>query len=602
MRIKTKAGRLAFLTGGAVLAAVLIAFAVIALQAIPFLRYPDARAASPFRVPATVQDVRREPNPLSGVNFGLGLMGDREGDWGVVFQESDFDAARDAGFKRIRIQVQFLPHLREEGGSYSIDPAFLSRLDWAIGEVLERDMIAIVDPYRIIPDEQLSFRSRSEREGVEARFLAIWEWLAERYRDYPEALHFELANEPHRPLGGKAWSALARRAIAIIRSEGGGDAARTIVVGVPIRISPVFHTWDQVYGVEDLDLPSADEDPALMITFHYYNPYPFSHQGQTYTPGLARSSWMWMGNTWTDTEAQIAFVRRDFDAVARWAEEHRRAVLLGEFGASVLADLESQVRWTARVREEAEARGMAWTFWDFFRTDGLGSLYDQKTGAWRAEILDALAPPGADDLAREAALVRGLAASLSDPEWKERRKAAEALSSRGPLAAEAVPALIRALADEEWQVRFAAVRSLGAIGSASTEAIPALTGALADAEWQVRNAAAMTLSAFGPSSREAVPALTAALRDPEWQLRESSAIALGAIGPDARPAIAGLIALHGDGEWKPRRAAANAIASISPGDGEARAALKPLLRDPEPLVREATRDALRRKPPRRSSR
>ncbi len=594
MAYRMKSKKIVFLIVGAAVAAVLIGFAVIAVPGLSFLLYPDARAASAFRVPATIRDVSRKPNPLSGVNFGLGFMGDHEGDWGVTFLESDFEAARDAGFKRVRIQVQFLPQLREEGGAISIDPAFLSRLDWAIGEVIERDMIAIVDPYRIIPDDQLSFASRREREEVERKFLGIWGALAERYRDYPEALHFELANEPHRPFDGKAWSALARRAIALIRSKGGGDATRTIVVGVPIRISPVFRAWDQVNGVEDLDLPTADEDPCIMITFHDYNPYPFSHQGQTYTQDLARTSWRWMGNTWTDTEAQIAYVRRDMDAVARWAKEHRRDVLLGEFGASVLADPESQVRWTARVRKEAEARGMGWTFWDFYGVDRLGSLYDQRTGAWRAEILDALMPPSADDRSREAARARELLPVLLSREWKERRKAAEALGGCGPRAAEAVPALTRALADEEWQVRIAAARALGAIGSASIDAVPALTEALRDEEWQVRDAAARTLAAFGPFSRTAAPALTAALADPEWQLRESAAIALGSIGPEARPALGSLISLLKDSEWKPRRAAADALSSIAPGNRQVRAALKPLLRDPELLVREAARNALSR--------
>ncbi len=190
-------------------------------EAIEVLRYPDARSGrGEGPVPsAPAFNVRRERNPLSGVNFGLALQAPREGDWGVVIDESDFDAAMRAGFGHIRVQVRFLPYLSKEEGAYRIDPGLLKRLDWVIGKILERGMIAIIDLYLIIPDDKLSFSSRRDAESIEERFLAVWGILAEHYKDFPPGLYFELANEPHRPLDSEVWNDYARKAIDLIRGS-----------------------------------------------------------------------------------------------------------------------------------------------------------------------------------------------------------------------------------------------------------------------------------------------------------------------------------------------------------------------------------------------
>jgi HEAT repeat protein len=55
----------------------------------------------------------------------------------------------------------------------------------------------------------------------------------------------------------------------------------------------------------------------------------------------------------------------------------------------------------------------------------------------------------------------------------------------GPVAAEAVPALITALSDADEGVRRGAARALGQIGPAASEAVPALTVVLHDPDKDV---------------------------------------------------------------------------------------------------------------------
>jgi HEAT repeat protein len=61
-----------------------------------------------------------------------------------------------------------------------------------------------------------------------------------------------------------------------------------------------------------------------------------------------------------------------------------------------------------------------------------------------------------------------------------RNKAAYAISSMGPAAKAAVPALIEALADDAPTVRFPVEVALREIGPAAKDAVPALTKALDD--------------------------------------------------------------------------------------------------------------------------
>jgi endoglucanase len=356
--------------------------------------YPDAKSKPRIEsyLPETAHNVRRARNDMSGVNFGLALQGPKEGSWGVVLHKSDFDVAQQAGFHYIRVQVRFLSYLSKGEGGYQLDQKLLSRLDWIIKCILERHMIAIIDFYNLVPDEKFTFDSSTDREQNEETFLAVWRILSKRYRDYSGDLFFELANEPHRPITQDMWNEYVHEALVEIRGSGGNNRTRMIVVGVPVRIGRIIHTWDQVNGIEDLEIPSAETDPNIMITFHYYNPYAFTYQGQTYTQDLSAASRIWKGNYWTNSERQRSYVERDFAKIDAWAKANHRKIILGEFGASVYADFGSQVRWTSLVRQEAEYKHMVWIFWDFFSQDKLGSLYNQSTGAWRRPILEALAP------------------------------------------------------------------------------------------------------------------------------------------------------------------------------------------------------------------
>jgi endoglucanase len=575
-----------------------------------FSAYPDSRRSGrPALYTYTkVRTVRKPVNIRSGVNLGVALKGLNGSAWGIELESYDFDMLKSAGFRYIRVPVCFLPYLSEKGDTYRLDEDCLERLDAVLNGILDRGMIAILDFHYLLPEEQYSFDSRAASQRNEREFLAVWDIVARRYAGYPGELYFELANEPREPILPEDWNTYVRKALAIIRSSGGHNDTRGVVVGVNVLIGHVTRSWDNTSGIRYLQVPDPQDDPNIMVTFHYYDPLPFTYQGQTYNETLKRYSGYWLGNRWDNTERQKALIWKDFDVISRWARENGRQVILGEFGVSVHADIESQINWTRFVREEAESRGMIWLFWQFFYEyggDTLGGLYNKTAGFWRSEILGALQPgdlearsavepespgPRDEDAIRAA---QGLMTALRDPEWTVRRNAAETLAGMAPEVELAVPVLTELLEDEEWQVRNSAARALAAAGPASRPAVPVLIEALGDEEWQIRKSAAAALAAIRPAPRAALPGLTHALQDAEWQVRETAALALARQGSAAEPALSELVNLLGDAEWRVRRIAVVALSVVAPVSQDAVEALRSCLGDPEEEVSEATAAVLR---------
>jgi endoglucanase len=298
------------------------------------------------------------------VNLGNALEAPSEGEWGVFLQAQYFRLIREAGFDLVRIPIRWSAHA-EAQSPYAIEEAFFTRVDWAVEQALEQGLTTIINIHHY---DELVRQPAAHRE----RFVALWRQLAARYRDYPDTLWFELLNEPHDRLGGATWNTYAERAIAVIRET---NPTRTIVVGPG--------DWNSVSALSALKLP--EDDRQLVVTFHYYAPFQFTHQGAEWVQG----SNPWLGATWQGSEAERRAVQRDLDEAARWAQANKRRLLLGEFGAYSKADMASRARWTAFVAREAEVRGIDWAYWEFCA--GFG-VYDAAAGTWREPLREALLP------------------------------------------------------------------------------------------------------------------------------------------------------------------------------------------------------------------
>lgn len=70
-----------------------------------------------------------------------------------------------------------------------------------------------------------------------------------------------------------------------------------------------------------------------------------------------------------------------------WSDVARYPIYLGEFGAYGKADMFSRVAFTRLVREQTEARGIPWSYWEL--ASGFG-VYDPVAHRWRGPLFEAL--------------------------------------------------------------------------------------------------------------------------------------------------------------------------------------------------------------------
>ena len=280
------------------------------------------------------------------------------------FEARHFQEIRRGGFDFVRVNLFVFPHL--DAGN-RIDPGFLERLDWVVGEASRAGL-------GIILDEHDFDACAKDVPACRTKLPAVWRQLAGRYRNAPGNVAFELLNEPHGGLDAETWNAFFAELLAVVRET---NPTRTVIVG-PTR-------WNNFNELPTLRLPEADRN--LLVTFHYYEPFRFTHQGASWTEGMKDVS----GVTW-GSEADRAQIAADFAKVAQWSRANRRPILLGEFGAYDRGGTPAAMRgaYAAAVAREAERNGFAWSYWQF---DSDFVVWDMGANAWVRPIKDALIPP-----------------------------------------------------------------------------------------------------------------------------------------------------------------------------------------------------------------
>jgi endoglucanase len=297
-----------------------------------------------------------------GVNFGNGLEAPNEGEWGVTLKEEYFEAIARAGFNSVRVPIRWSAHA-EKDAPWTIDAKFFERIDQVIEQALSRKLAVIINVHHYEGMDR-------DPEARVPRFLALWNQIAERYRDKSDRLFFEALNEPHEKLTEELWNDIFPKALKVIRAT---NPQRAVIVGPG--------HWNSIHSLEKLSLP--EDDRRLIVTFHYYEPHPFTHQGAPWDPQSAK----WKGTTWTGSEKEQDDLRQAFEKAAAWGKTNNRPMFLGEFGSYEVGDMQSRAAWTRAVAREAERHAIAWCYWEF----GAGfGVFDREAGNWRESLKSAL--------------------------------------------------------------------------------------------------------------------------------------------------------------------------------------------------------------------
>ncbi|MER8446345.1 glycoside hydrolase family 5 protein [Mesorhizobium sp. M1066] len=245
-------------------------------------------------------------------------------------------------------------------------------------------------------------------------------------RFQPGRVALEPVNEPAQACASNVWLQIQ---LALL------TAARASAATLPLVVTG--GCGSMVSGLTALDPAPLSPFEPILFTFHFYEPYLFSHQGAPWMrepvyrslnnvpwPASAGSLEQTLASVRArmaqDTETpedakQAAYAETErvlkvyFDAqpdrwfvdkylrqVRDWGDAHGLAperIIMGEFGALrtdaryVAAPNPDRVRYIADVRRSAEELGFAWALWDLF--DGMGMM-DDTTRALDPAVIEAL--------------------------------------------------------------------------------------------------------------------------------------------------------------------------------------------------------------------
>jgi endoglucanase len=325
-------------------------FAVLAMPAAAGAQQPASAAADPFPFHRGVNVLGYDPYWKDASK--------------ARFQWRHFAEIKRAGFDHVRLNLFAFDHM---GKDNRIDPRWLEKLDRVIREAQSAGL-------GIILDEHDFGACAKDVPACRIKLPAFWRQIAPRYRDMPRNVAFELLNEPHEALDAVTWNAFLLDLLAAVRES---NPDRVVVIGPT--------SWNSFRELPSLKLP--EDDRNILVTFHYYEPFHFTHQGASWAGEEVKGM---KGVAWEATKDRPQ-IHADFDKAAAWAVANRRPILLGEFGAYDKSGTPEAMRvaWTDAVAREAEGHGFGWASWQF---DSDFLAWDMKRDTWVEPILRALIP------------------------------------------------------------------------------------------------------------------------------------------------------------------------------------------------------------------
>ncbi|MDB5084554.1 MAG: glycoside hydrolase family 5 [Bacilli bacterium] len=304
---------------------------------------------------STLTSAQRDISPQNlmqkmtlGINLGNTLDAPNEGEWShnLKAQPYYFDDFKKEGFTFVRIPIQWGSHT-EKTAPYTIDKAWLDRVQQVVDWSLSRGFITMIDTHH---EDWLM----QDYQGNVARLDAIWTQIAERFKNEPTTLVFEIFNEPHFNMTLTDTDDMNQRELRIIRST---NPTRNVVISGTMSSS-----------ITKITIP---KDNHLIATFHYYNPLNFTEN---------------KGETW-GTDKDIQTVKGDFGHIKQWSEQNNIPVLMGEFGVVDSVPAEQRVLWIQTVVQDAQKNGFAYAYWN---DAGQYAIYNRVDRTWDANVLNVL--------------------------------------------------------------------------------------------------------------------------------------------------------------------------------------------------------------------
>jgi endoglucanase len=305
--------------------------------------------------------------PTTGVALPLGkcvnlanmLEAPSEGAWGRAFEDADATRIRQAGFTTVRLPVRFSAHALA-GSPFTIDAAFMARVHHVLDTNLAAGLNVILDMHHY---EELF----TDPTGNSVRFAELWRQVAADFRGAPSNVWLELINEPHAQLADSNLMAVLTPALAAVRAT---NPTRPVIIG--------GQNWSGINSLATVPFPN---DPNIVATFHYYDPFDFTHQGAPWVTPVMPTGRRF-GTTADNVQLNAAL-----QTVTNFMTRTGRVPFLGEYGAYDQIPADQRVSYYRAISSAFASIGIQSCAWGYTNTF---NLWRDGTG-WDQPLLAAIA-------------------------------------------------------------------------------------------------------------------------------------------------------------------------------------------------------------------
>ena len=293
--------------------------------------------------------------------------------------ERDVENIAQMGFDHVRLGFDQIV-LEESPGRWR--EAIFAKLMEFVGWCDRRKLNVVLNLHKALGNycdirERVSLLDDAD---LQRRFIGLWLEIERRFADSP-AVAFELLNEV-RDIDPAKWNDLADRTIRAIR---GVNPKRRLVVGPTCWNSPdtlaALRVWD---------------DPDVIYTFHFYEPFEFTHQrGVLQAAPLycnmtleypsadieryrycRRLAWGQPDPYPHDAEMGRHVLEQRMKGAFEFRERHPDKLLwCGEFGTIRHAPQSSRTAWMRDVVSLCRAHGIPWCVWNYLSTPNDGNRF-----------------------------------------------------------------------------------------------------------------------------------------------------------------------------------------------------------------------------------
>lgn len=207
--------------------------------------------------------------------------------WGQPITTAEMlQGMKDAGFDSIRIPVAWTNTMDLDSGDYTINPAYLDRVEEIVNYALDADMIVVInDHWDGGWYGMFGSATEATRNQAMELYTTMWTQVGERFQDYPYSVILESANEE---LGSRLNDAdlaadsgtlsedecyemntvINQAFVDTIRSQGGNNKDRFLLIAG--YNTDIYKTCD-----ERFQMPVDTVDDKLLLSVHYYTPWSY---------------------------------------------------------------------------------------------------------------------------------------------------------------------------------------------------------------------------------------------------------------------------------------------------------------------------------------